>query len=171
MEPMSELGELAEWVALIDACIEPIFRQPVDHTDPNWLEKLREAPHPLDEAGVRSEAEGALRDVLVRYDEGGEDVRVALRALLARCRFFRDTTTLPYERTPRGFRQHLLEISVEDQGADYRDMMVELNDLCGEAHDAGVDIRPLLVEVAALSSESTGGILLSATEMDPPALW
>ncbi|CAG6392648.1 hypothetical protein NMG29_29775 [Streptomyces cocklensis] len=175
---MSELAELEEWVTLIDACVEPLAKRPVDLTDPGWAEKMRKRPHPLDEAGVRPEAEAALREVLSRYEEGGEDARVALRALLDRCGSFRWATSLPYEPTQRGFRQRLLEISVEDQGIDGRDMMVGLNGLSGKARDAGVDIRPLLREVAALSSDvdvqgmgSTRSILLRATEMEPPALW
>ncbi|MGW2286243.1 hypothetical protein [Streptomyces phaeochromogenes] len=174
----TELAELEEWVALIDACIEPIARRPVDLTDPDWMRKLKEGPHPLDEAGIRPEAEAALRDVLSRYEEGDEDVRAALRALLERCHYFASATTLPFEPTPQGFRQRLVEMSVEDQGRDTRDMMVGLNDLCGQARDAGLDIRPLLLDVAELSSEvdkygmgSTRGILLRAADREPSGLW
>lgn len=175
---MGDLAELEEWVAVIDACIEPVARRPVDLTDPDWARKLEEGPRPLDEAGVRPEAEAALRDVLSRYEEGGEDVRIALRALLKRCHSFSWATTLPFEPTPRGFRRRLLKMSVEDQGRDARDMMVALNDLCGRARDAGVDIRPLLLDVAALSSDvdtygmgSTRDILLRAAGREPRGLW
>ncbi|MEU9412504.1 hypothetical protein AB0E08_43370 [Streptomyces sp. NPDC048281] len=175
---MSEPADLAEWVALIDACVEPVARRPVDLTDPDWARTMREAPHPLDEAGIRPEAEAALRDVLTRYEEGDDATRAALRALLERCPHFTWATTLPLEPTPEGFRQRLLEISVEDQGQDTRDMMVGLHDLCGRARDAGVDIRPLLLEVAGLSSEvdrygmgSTRGILLRAAGREPCGLW
>ncbi|MGW7548526.1 hypothetical protein ACWGKQ_46530 [Streptomyces sp. NPDC054770] len=173
-----ELAELQEWVALIDACIEPIARRPVDPTDPDWMRKMREGPDPLDEAGVRPEAEAALRDVLSRYEEGDDDVRAFLRALLERCHSFRWATTLPFEPTSRGFRQRLLTISVGDQDFDTRDMMVALHDLCGQARDAGVGIRPLLLEVAELSSEvdrygmgSTRHILLTAAGREPCGLW
>ncbi|MFI7405522.1 hypothetical protein ACIBW9_34465 [Streptomyces sp. NPDC049541] len=86
-------------------------------------------------------------------EEGPDDVRAALRALLERCHSFCWATTLPFAPTPQGFRQRLLEMSVADQGRDARDMMVALNDLCGPAHDARIDIRPLLLNVAALSSD------------------
>lgn len=59
----------------------------------------------------------------------------------------------PFGHTPQGFRQRLLKMSVEDQRRDARDMMVALNDLCGQARNAGVDIRPLLLDVAELSSD------------------
>lgn len=167
---MEELTELEEWVAVIDACIEPIASRPVDLTDPDWMRKLEEGQHPLDEAALRPEAEAALRDVLSLYEEGDEDVRIALRSLLERCHSFSGVTTLPFAATSQGFRQRLLEISVKDQGRDTRDMMVALNGLCEQARDAGVDIRPPLLEVAELSSDvdkygmaSTRDILLRAT--------
>ncbi|WP_089102497.1 hypothetical protein [Streptomyces hyaluromycini] len=175
---MGELAELKEWVAVIDACIEPVATRPVDLTDPDWPRKMQEGPHPLDEAGIRPEAEAALRDVLSRYQEGDHGDRAALRALLARCHSFTWATTLPFEPTPHGFRQRLVEMSVEDQGRDTRDMMVDLNGLCGQARAAGVDIRPLLLEVAELSSEadkygmgSTRDILLRAAGREPSGLW
>ncbi|WP_344442847.1 hypothetical protein [Kitasatospora nipponensis] len=150
----------------------------MDITDPDWSRQRSEGPHPLDEAGVRREAEAALRAVLSRYEAGPEDVRHALRALLERCRSFRWATALPFEPTPRGFRQRLLEMSVEDQGPDTRDMMVALNHLCGQAGDAGVNIRPLLREVAELSSDvdkyamgSTRGILHAAADREPAGPW
>ncbi|MFJ9560782.1 hypothetical protein ACIRQQ_12160 [Streptomyces fuscichromogenes] len=173
-----ELAELVEWVALIDACVEPLANPLVDLTDPDWIRKMRERPSPLDEAGIRAEAEAALRDVLSRYEDGDEGVRVSLRALLERCHRFGRETTLPFEPTTQGFRQRLLLISVDDQGFDTRDMMVDLNDLCGRARTAGVDIRPLLLEVAGLSSDvdkygmgSTRHILLRAAEREPCGLW
>lgn len=49
------MAELAEWVALLDACVEPIATRPVDMTDTEWPRTMREAPHPLDEAGVRAD--------------------------------------------------------------------------------------------------------------------
>ncbi|MGW3209104.1 hypothetical protein [Streptomyces sp. NPDC001135] len=81
---------------------------------------MQEGPRPLDEAGIRPEAEAALRGVLSRYEEGDEAVRSALRALLERCHSFCWATVLPLEPTPEGFRQRLLEMSVEDQGRDTR---------------------------------------------------
>ncbi|MGW1507502.1 hypothetical protein ACWCQW_55875 [Streptomyces mirabilis] len=175
---MGELAELEESVAVIDACIEPIATRPVDLTDADWMRKMQEGPRPLDEAGIRPEAEAALHDVLSLYEEGDEDVRAALRALLERCHSFGWATTLPFEPTPQGFRQRLVKMSVEDQGRDTRDMMVDLNGLCGQARDAGVDIRPLLLDVAELSSEvdkygmgSTREILLRAAGREPSGLW
>ncbi|MEY9864051.1 hypothetical protein ABH935_009705 [Catenulispora sp. GAS73] len=179
---MSELPELEEWIAVLDASIEPIATRPVDLTDPDWVRKMQEGPHPLDEAGIRPEAEAALRDVISRYAEGDaegdEDLRAALRALLERYRSFCWAVTLPFEPTPEGFRQQLREMSVKDHGGDTRDMMLALNDLCGQAREAGVDLRPLLLDVAHISSDvdkygmgSMRGILLRAAGREPVGLW
>lgn len=142
------------------------------------MRKTQERPHPLDEAGIRPEAVAALRDVLCLYEEGDEEARTALRALLERCHSFCWATTLPFEATPQGFRRRLLQMSVADQGRDTRDMMVDLNGLCGQAQDVGVDIRPLLLDVAELSSAvdtygmgSTREILLRAAGREPCGLW
>ncbi|MGW2570817.1 hypothetical protein [Streptomyces sp. NPDC001537] len=61
--------------------------------------------------------------------------------------------TSPFAPTPKGFRERLLEMAVADQGRDARDTMVALNDLRGQAPDARIDIRPLLLNVTALSSD------------------
>ncbi|MDQ0791314.1 hypothetical protein QFZ63_000679 [Streptomyces sp. B3I7] len=172
------MAELAERVALVDVCVKPMATRAVDFTDPDWRRTVREAPHPLDEAGVRTEAEAALREVLRRYEEGGEDVRAALRTLLERCASFRWAATLPFPHTAEGFTQRLLEVAVVDQGDDARDMMVDLDHLCGQARDAGVDMRPLLLTVAELSSDmdkygmgSTRAILRRAASREPCGLW
>ena len=175
---MNELAELEEWITVLDACVEPIATRPVDLADPDWVRKMREGPHPLDEAGIRPEAEAALRDVLSGYEEGHEEVRTALRALLERYHSFCWATTLPFEPTSQGFRQQLLEMSVKDHGGDTRDMMVTLNGLCEQARDTGVDIRPLLLDVADISSDvdkygmgSMRDILLRAAGREPVGLW
>ncbi|MFJ8114069.1 hypothetical protein [Streptomyces sp. NPDC096132] len=143
---------LVDEVARIDALLEPIAKRPVDTADPDWETRMREGPRPLDEANVRAEAEAALRELLARYERGDEEDRVAVRALLDRCSSFRWATYLPYAHTPEGFRQQLLHLSARDQGSDTRDELVELHDLCTQARQAGVDIGPLLLEVAELSS-------------------
>ncbi|MER5428843.1 hypothetical protein [Streptomyces sp. NPDC002588] len=145
-------AELVDRVGRIDALLRPIAQRPVDTADPGWETRMREGPRPLDEADVRAEAEAALRELLTLYRHGDEQDRAAVRALLDRCSSFRWATHLPYEHTPDGFRQQLLHLSARDHGNDTRDELVELHDLCAEARRAGVDIRPLLLEVAELSS-------------------
>lgn len=141
------MRELAETVARLDAALEPIAKRPVDLSDPDWAEKMR-AAEPLDEAGVRAEAEEALRELLGHYERGDDDQRAAVRALFDRHSSFRWAGYLP----DADFRTRLLHLSARDHGNDTRDELLALNDLCTQARAEGVDLRPLLREVAELSS-------------------
>jgi hypothetical protein len=50
-------------------------------------------------------------------------------------------------------RRHLLLFSMKDQGRDSRDALLDLQDLCREARSAGVNLTPVLREVAELPSD------------------
>lgn len=152
MEPMTGIEDIAAQVALVDEALRPIAQRPVDTSDPDWAEKRRQRPDPLDEAGVRAEAESALRALIVLYAQGDEALRASVRGIFSRCTSFRWATHLPHESTPEGFRQDLLHMSAVDQGSDTRDELLSLRDLCADARAAGIDIRPILREVAELSS-------------------
>ncbi|NEA66202.1 hypothetical protein [Streptomyces sp. SID12488] len=152
MEQPTGIEELAERVALVDAAVRPIAEQPVDVTDPDWVKKMGQRPAPLDEAGVRAEAESALRALIAVYAQGDEALRASVRGLFSRCTSFRWATHLPVEPTPEGFRQRLLHMSAVDQGSDTRDELLSLRDLCADARTAGIDLGPILREVAELSS-------------------
>ncbi|WP_216590699.1 hypothetical protein [Streptomyces brasiliscabiei] len=166
---MEGFAAIAERVARVDAALRPVAEEPVDITDPDWAEKMRQRPSAMDEAGVRAEAETVLRAVLTAYADGDDELRVWLRALFARCTAFRWGTHLPVETTPEGFRLRLLHLSVVDHGDDTRDEILTLRDVCADADRAGIDIGPLLRQVAELSSPvdkygmgSTRDILLRA---------
>ena len=171
-------GELADEVELIDALLKPIAERPFDFSDPDWETRLREGPRPLDEANIREEAEAALSRLLDLYEDGDEQTRSEVRALLERCHRFHWATGLPDAHTPEEYRRHLLYLSARNHGHDTRDEMVELNALCEQARAAQVDIRPLLLEIAELSSDeekygmgSVRQILLRAAGRDPVGLW
>ncbi|SEB31931.1 hypothetical protein SAMN04489727_0358 [Amycolatopsis tolypomycina] len=144
---MAELEDLAETVAVLDLYLKPIAERPVDLSDPGWQDKMR-AAEPLDEAGIRAEAEEALRALLGHYEHGDTGTRAAVRAVFDRCPSFSWAAHL------RGasFRTRLLHLSARDHGRDTRDEIMALGDIRAEATAAGVDIRPLLREVAELSS-------------------
>jgi hypothetical protein len=139
--------QLEETVALLDLCLEPIAKRPVDLSDPAWAEKLR-ATEPLDEAGVRAETEEALRALLDRYEHGDDETRAAVRAVFDRHSSFCWAAHLP----EADFRTRLLHLSARDHGRDTRDEILTLNAIHAEARAAGVDIGPLVREVAELSS-------------------
>jgi hypothetical protein len=147
-----DLAAIEEDVALLDAVLEPIATAPVDITDPEWMAKLEQAPHPLDRAGVRPEAEAVLTEILTRY-AADEVVRPGLRALVDRHTSFRWAVNPRFPATPEGVRSALLLLSVRDQGADTRDELMALWAVCDEARSAGVDVGPILREVAAMSSD------------------
>ncbi|WP_369251261.1 hypothetical protein [Streptomyces sp. R41] len=149
---MEQLTGIEEQVALVDAAARLIAERPVDVTDPNWQATMRQRPAPLDEAGVRDQAESALRSVIAVYEYGDEALRAAIRALFSRYTSFRWAAHLPVEATAEGLRMRVLHMSAVDQGADTRDELVALHCVCAQAQEAGIDIRPILREVAELSS-------------------
>ncbi len=85
------VDKLADWkvrMARLDAALEPIAQRPVDITGPGWVARLRSFPNPLDEAGVRAEAEGLLSEVIGSYAVDGDETRRVIRELFAEQRSF-----------------------------------------------------------------------------------
>lgn len=143
-------------IAALNKKLKPIADCPVDTNDPHWEEKLRNGPRALDAAGVRKEAESTLEDILEAYATGDDSMRASLRKLFAKNSAFSWATGVASSpTTARGFRRHLLLISVRDQSADFRDTLLYLNDVYKEALAAGVDTGPVLREVAELSSDKS----------------
>lgn len=140
-------------VAKLDRLLRPIAERRVDISDPNWVQRLRSV-RPLDEAGIKSEAETLLKSILLDYSINDESTRIAIRRLFDRYGSFRWASSLDCSpTTAEGFRLHLLNLSVRDQATDPRDEILALKDLCAQATKSGVDITPILDEVANLSSD------------------
>jgi hypothetical protein len=135
--------------------LRPIARRPVDTTQPDWLDRLRTHKPPLDEAGVRSQAEGLLGNLLSAYAQGGDETRSAIRRMFAEYDSFAWAATLSTPWTSAaGFRQHLILFSMKDQEKDCRDALLALQGLVQDASAAGVDTAEALREVAAMSSRT-----------------
>ncbi|GAB3008977.1 hypothetical protein [Saccharothrix stipae] len=151
-----DLAAIEEDVAHLDAALEPIAQAPVDISRlddfDRWVAEMRAEPSAMDQAGVRAEAEAVLTEILARYAED-EAARPALRAMFDRYGSFAWGVHLPSAATPEGGRTDLLHLSVRDHGRDTRDEILRLRDVCDEARRAGVDIGPILREVAAMSSD------------------
>jgi hypothetical protein len=168
---MSSLRKLATRILALDEKIRPIANRPVDITKPGWAANLATRTDPLDEAGVRTEAEQVLADALSEYASVEAADRAFLRQLFAKSPSFAWAATLPFAAdTPENFRLHLLLFSVQDQGRDSRDALLSLQALCRSAKLAGVSMQALR-ETAALSSEvnkygmgSTKDMLLRAAQ-------
>jgi hypothetical protein len=147
-------------LAGLDERLRPIARRIVDVNDPDWANKLRQAPNPLDQAGIRLEAEAMLGSLLQPYRTEGPGVRASIRKLLASNPSFTWAANVQQNpTTEEGFRLQLLFLSAMDQAADLRDTISTLNDICAKAKAAGVETRPILKEVAALSSDEKSGAM------------
>jgi hypothetical protein len=153
MEDVS-LQALSKQIARLNEKLRPIAERPVDTSDPNWSRALQNAPDPLDEAGVRTDAEAVLESLLRAYAMASASARASIREIVAENRAFAWATGVPEPpTTAQAFRQHLLWLSAIDQSQDFRDSLLGLKDLCDQARAAGVSIAPVLKEVAALSSD------------------
>ena len=83
----------------LEARLRPIANRPVDITKPGWDLRLTQSPHPLDEAGVRREADMLLEELINVYRAGAEDEREVVRKLFAEYRAFAWAATLPFAST------------------------------------------------------------------------
>ena len=160
-------------VAKLDGALRPIAERPVDISDATWLRRAY-ASRPLEEAVIKSEAEALLESILRRYSVSDETTRIAIRRLFERYSSFRWASSLACApTTAEGFRLHVLHLSVRDQATDARDELLALRYVCAQAAKSGVDIAPILNDVAALSSDvdkygmgSTKRFLLDASHAD-----
>ena len=163
-------------IAKLDQLLQPIAKRPVDITRPGWLERLRAGVPPLDEAGARDTAERLLGEILAAYAQGTVQTRTAIRQLFQMHQSFSWAPTLSVPRTTiEGWRQHLILFSIIDQGRDSRDAWLTLQEICQAAKSAGLDIAPVLREVAAMSSDenkygmgSTSQMLLRRCQNERP---
>ena len=169
---MLSIGNFKLRIAELDRRLRPIADRPVDITKPGWGVRLVQGPHPLDEAGVRSEVDVLLNEVIAFYQANSDEYRQVIRKLFEENRAWTWAASLPFEpTTEENFRLHLLLFSIKDQGRDSRDALLWLQDLCRTARAAGLNTAGALNEVAALSSNknqygmgSTQKMLLDAAQ-------
>ncbi len=155
----------------MDERLRPLANRPVDITVPGWVDGLKHAPSPLDEAGIRERAENFLTAITAEYMKCGEAERQAIRRLFGKYRAFSWAATFSFPPgTDERFRLHLVLFSIKDQGRDSRDAVLELQHFCATAKASRVNTAPILKEVAELSSDkdkygmgSTRSLLLTAS--------
>ena len=153
-------------MAKLDQLLQPIANRPVDITRAGWLERLRAGVPPLDEAGARDTAETLLAEILAGYAQGTVQTRAAIRQLFQQHKSFSWAATLSVPRTTSdGLRQHLILFSIIDQGRDSRDAWLTLQELCQGGKAAGLDLAPVLREVAAMSSHVNKSGMGSTSQM------
>ena len=167
---------LAAWAAAIaplDERLRPIATRTVDLTDPDWAKKFPTPRQPpLDEAGIRDEAQSQLAEIVDRYPTFDDATRQRARELFQSYHYFAWATSLPYRPTDAAsLRKHLVLVAIHDQDDDPRDTIVWMDHILREARDAGVDVRPEVQEVAKIASDvdrwrygSTRKLMLAAGE-------
>jgi hypothetical protein len=137
--------------AVVDEKLRSIPEAHVDWSDPDWMEKMRRR-RPLDEAGVRQEAESLLLSLLDAYASGTDARRTRIRELYRKYSSFRRTTAVPKSAaTPEGLRLRLLQLSMTREFEDPRDLILNLTSILDTAKAGGVAMSPILAEVAAIT--------------------
>jgi hypothetical protein len=150
------MSALQDWELRImefEERLRSIAKRTADVTDPRWFERMQAAGHPLDEAGIRRDVEKLLNELIAGYAERDDETRIVLRRLFVQYPSFAWAAMLAEPKTTtNGLRQHLILFSMQDQGRDSRDALLELQALISEAARAGVPTVSLIREVAAISS-------------------
>jgi hypothetical protein len=167
---MINLSELELIVAKFDEKVKPIARRSFDFNDPDWIAKLAKTPDPLDETGIRSEMETLLSEVTDHYANCDHETRRVIRSIFEKYNSVAWAATFSHAPTTSdGIRRQLLLFSILDQGRDTRDAILALQDISSRAKSAGIQVKPILEEIACFSSEinkygmgSTKSLLLNA---------
>ncbi|SBT46413.1 hypothetical protein [Micromonospora narathiwatensis] len=151
-----DLVDVEREMARLDAAYRPVAIRPVDVADLDRFKNLGDAVQAdLAALAVDDQAETVLRAAIDLYAAGDETARAATRHLFDRYPSFRWAAHLPPDwDTAEEFRARLIHLSACDQGADPRDEILALRDLCDRARRAGVDVEAVLREVAAMSSDA-----------------
>ncbi len=150
-----ELGQVEREMARLDAVYRPVATAPLRPDDLSAVADLgARIGAELAALGVNDRAEAVLHQVIGLYDGRDEATRATIRGLFDRYPSFRWAAHLPWDwATAVEFRARLIHLSARDQGADTRDEILALQDLCERAGRCGVDVGPILAEVAAISSD------------------
>ncbi len=156
---MKTLQDLELAIQPLDARLRPIAKGKLDISGPDWGDKLRALlanppPPAVDRAGVREEAGRVLADFMQLYAGGSDADREGIRELLRKYDSFAWAAVLPKgTMTADRFRSSLILFSMRDQHPDWRDAIVELDNLCATALAGGLGVADTLMEIAALSSD------------------
>jgi hypothetical protein len=153
LKALVDLIELEREIARLDAVYRPVATKPIDFTDRDAVENMgARVQADLARLAVADRAEVLLRALIELYAADETD-RAAVRRLFDRYTSFRWAAHLPRDwDTTEEFRARLIHLSARDQGADTRDEILTLQDLCQRARLAGIAVDPILDEVAAMSS-------------------
>jgi hypothetical protein len=148
------LAAVRDDVAVMDVLLSDIANRPVDLSERDWLMKLSSRVPPVEEAGVAAEAAAALAVLLDAYEHGDEPTRSDVRQVFREHSSFSWAVGLPRQwQSAAEFRRRLMLISARDQVSDPRDELVEIWALCDRAREHGIDLEPIVREVASISAD------------------
>ena len=147
--------DVEQEMARLDTVYRPVATTPVDSAQVAAVTDLGAAiASQLAGLGVDGQAEAVLRAVVESYSDGDDAARAEIRRAFDRYPSFRWAAHLPVDPdTAADYRAHLIHLSARDQGDDPRDEILTLQALCERARHDGIDLNPVLTEVAALSSD------------------
>jgi hypothetical protein len=138
-------------LARLDNAIRPIAKRPVDLDD---LDSISKGLHPLDEAGVRAEAQALLLEILRALESAPEEERRAIRNLVDEYQSFFWATRPPEgETAAETLRLRLMHFALIDQYPDPRDAVLWLQGLC---ETPGVPLQTIVSlrrEVAPMAND------------------
>jgi hypothetical protein len=131
-----------------------------DTSQPDWREKLANLATPLDELGVRAEADRIMTTVTELY-AGTPESRDRIREIFRRYRHVRGALW-PHEAptSKELLRPWLLGISMRDMGDDPHEMPQLLAHVCDVAVAAGVNPGSMLASIGAISSGSMRDLIV-----------
>ena len=150
-----DVTALRRRIEILNEKLRPIADRPIAF-GPDLRRRLAALPNPLDEAGVRDEAQSALLAAVELYARVSPEERQEIRELFRNNRAFAWAATLPFppDNAAR-FRQHLIRFSILDGFPDVRDAILWLRDLRRSTfYDEVCD------EIAEQSSEATRKLLI-----------
>jgi hypothetical protein len=141
----------SEELARLNEAIRPIANRPVDLND---LDNLFNTPRPMDEAGMRMEAQALLLKVLKAFEIATDEERREIRILVNEYNSFFWAAYPPASETAaESLRLRLMHFALIDQYPDPRDAVLHLQELC-EHPGVSVDtLASLRREVAAMASD------------------
>lgn len=149
-----DLAVLGRTIGDLDAKLRPIADKPVAFGR-DLLERVAALPQPLDEAGVRDEAEAALGAAIDCYLRCSADDRQQIRDLFRRNRAFAWAAALPFPPDSRErLRQHLAHVSILDRHPDDRDATLQVADLRRSPF-----YEEVVPSIAAISTPATARLL------------
>jgi hypothetical protein len=154
MKECVDLAEIEREMDRLDAVYRPVATRPVQPDLDTLMNLGAKVEGDLARLGVEDQAVAVVQAIVELYAAGDETIRATLRGMFDQYTSFRWAAHLPRDvRTADDFRARLVHLSARDQAADPRDEILTLQSMCDQARQAGVDINPILDEVAALSSD------------------